>query len=114
MYEELVKRLRENAARFDYDGWVDTAVILEEAADSIENVSKAYQMMAEAYEAEVTKPRWIPVTERLPECEKGTEVGNIEWINCGMVFAMIAFSTHQAKSLSDADIRFARSAGTSG
>ena len=24
-------------------------------------------MMAEAYEAEVTKPHWIPVTERLPE-----------------------------------------------
>ena len=33
----------------------------------VENTSKAYQMMAEAYEAEVTKPSWIPVTERLPE-----------------------------------------------
>lgn len=30
---------------------------------------------------------WIPVTERLPECEWGAEVGNIEWISCGMVFA---------------------------
>ena len=35
----------------------------------------------------VTVQEWIPVTERLPECEWGTEVGNIEWINCGMVFA---------------------------
>ena len=33
------------------------------------------------------KNQWIPVTERLPECEWGTEVGNIEWISCGMVFA---------------------------
>ena len=32
-------------------------------------------------------PEWIPVTERLPECEWGAEVGNIEWISCGMVFA---------------------------
>ena len=31
--------------------------------------------------------RWIPVTERLPECDLGAEVGNIEWISCGMVHA---------------------------
>ena len=42
------------------------------SADAIESTRKAYQMMAEAYEAEVTKSRWIPVTERLPE--KGLEV----------------------------------------
>lgn len=30
---------------------------------------------------------WIPVTERLPECNLGAEVGNIEWISCGMVHA---------------------------
>lgn len=36
---------------------------------------------------EMAKPQWIPVTERLPECEWGAEVGNIEWISCGMVFA---------------------------
>ena len=33
------------------------------------------------------EPKWIPVTERLPECDIGAEVGNIEWISCGMVFA---------------------------
>ena len=32
-------------------------------------------------------PHWIPVSERLPDCEWGAEVGNIEWISCGMVFA---------------------------
>ena len=31
--------------------------------------------------------RWVPVTERLPECEWGAEVGNIEWISYGKVFA---------------------------
>ena len=42
-----------------------------------------------AFDAEraEAKLRWIPVTERLPECEWGAEVGNIEWISCGMVFA---------------------------
>lgn len=33
------------------------------------------------------EPRWIPVTEALPECDLGAEVGNIEWISCGMVHA---------------------------
>lgn len=61
MYDELVKRLREAPS-----DWPD-AELHYEAANAIENTSKAYQMMAEAYEAEVTKPRWIPVTERLPE-----------------------------------------------
>lgn len=61
--------------------------LMNRAADAIENTSKAYQMMAEAYEAEFTKHLWVPVTERLPDCEWGAEVGNIEWISCGMVFA---------------------------
>jgi hypothetical protein len=30
---------------------------------------------------------WIPVTKWLPECDLGAEVGNIEWISCGMVHA---------------------------
>lgn len=33
------------------------------------------------------KQRWIPVTERLPECEVGAEIGNVEWISHDMVFA---------------------------
>lgn len=62
-YEELIKGLRGRAERFNYDGWIDTAIWFEKAADAIEDISKAYQMMAEAYEAEVTKQEWIPVTE---------------------------------------------------
>ena len=40
MYEELVKRLRDKASGLDYDGWVDTAASLEEAADAIEELLK--------------------------------------------------------------------------
>lgn len=45
MYEELVKRLRE------HNGWALNET-LDQAADAIE---------------ELSKPRWIPVTERLPD-----------------------------------------------
>ena len=37
--EELVASLRDKAGRFDYDGWVDTAVILSQAADAIHRLS---------------------------------------------------------------------------
>ena len=60
MYEELVKRLR------SHRGWALNKT-LDEAADAIESTNKAYQMISEAYEAEVTKQNWIPVTERLPD-----------------------------------------------
>lgn len=64
MYDELVKELRdtERICRDRMDG-----TVMLQAADAIENVSKAYQMMAEAYEAEVAKQDWIPVMERLPQ-----------------------------------------------
>jgi len=31
--------------------------------------------------------RWILVTERLPECEVGAEIRNVEWISHDIVFA---------------------------
>jgi len=49
-------------------------------------LSETYKQAADAIE-ELSKPKWIPVTERLPECDLGAEVGNIEWISCGMVHA---------------------------
>ena len=67
MYEELIKRLREKAGAFDYDGRPDIACDYEQSADAIESTNKAYQMISEAYEAEVTKQNWIPVTKMLPE-----------------------------------------------
>lgn len=45
MYEEIIQRLRE------HNGWALNET-LDQAADAIE---------------ELSKPRWIPVTERLPE-----------------------------------------------
>ena len=87
MYEELVKRLKElqaitehcaeqscdeceNRELCDKHDNKTLSGTYKEAADAIENTSKAYQMMAEAYEAEVTKQVWIPVTERLPQDEE--------------------------------------------
>lgn len=39
MYDDLVRLLKDRAGRFDYDGWVDTAAILEEAANAIEKLT---------------------------------------------------------------------------
>ena len=87
MYEELVMRLREAP-----NDWPD-ADLHYEAADAIEQLSHAGSAYGRGwtlgYDAgrEESKPQWIPVTERLPECDLGAEVGNIEWISYGMVFA---------------------------
>jgi len=70
MYEELIHRLREES---EIERWLqphsanETPKLLDDAADAIESTNKAYQMISEAYEAEVTKQNWIPVTERLPD-----------------------------------------------
>ena len=76
MYDELVKDLRESApkalaeADFDFvEGW------LKEAADAIEKLclyESFYRDMTEKCQQTARKlidayPRWIPVTERLPE-----------------------------------------------
>lgn len=45
MYDELVKRLRERAEAFDYDGWSETASDYEKAADAIEELLKAAKAM---------------------------------------------------------------------
>lgn len=90
MYDDLIQRLR-------YAASYDERIVIQDckdAADVIEEMSKKY------FESEVDNTNltgwlaeeharhlWIPVTERLPECEWGAEVGNIEWISCGMVFA---------------------------
>ena len=80
-YDELVKGLREKAERFDYDGWIDTAIWFEKAADVIEELEKdvarakewasfwekeANEALKKFQVAVASKPRWIPVTERLP------------------------------------------------
>jgi hypothetical protein len=62
MYEALVLKLR----TWEKAGLSNSHVFIE-AADAIEELKKFYQIMADAYETEVTKERWIPVTEELPK-----------------------------------------------
>ena len=61
MYEEQVKRLRDKASKLDYDGWVDTAASLEEAANIIEKLIEVIQN--HDFLESLIKPCWIPVTE---------------------------------------------------
>lgn len=85
MYKDLIKRLR-------YAASYDERLVIEdckEAADAIEELQDTVQAQDKALKlcADQLARRWTPVTERLPTCEWGAEVGNIEWISCGMVFA---------------------------
>lgn len=60
--DELVKRLREKAGAFDYDGRPDIACDYEQAADAIEELMRRCEQFQY-----MPPPAWIPVTERLPE-----------------------------------------------
>jgi hypothetical protein len=84
MYDDLVKRLREDAA----DGYLiytRSGDDIAEAADAIEELSKRVDESipnadAEIIIAEVAKPRWISVTEALPSVEKEVYVTDGEYI----------------------------------
>lgn len=65
MYDDLIKRLREKAGAFDYDGRPDIACDYEQAAEAIEELDMITDNLNYLYKTEV--PKWIPVTERLPE-----------------------------------------------
>ena len=66
MYDELIKRLRElpHILFVQLHGHEDT---VNKAADAIE---------------ELSKPRWIPVTERLPEERINPNTGDFEYVQC--------------------------------
>ena len=90
MYDELVKRLHKRIALTMAGSPLQDDLI--ETVDAIEELSliaESYKRSMEAWadEAANAQPRWTPVTEQLPECDLGAEVGNIEWISCGMVHA---------------------------
>jgi hypothetical protein len=87
MYEELVRQLRtcidenipcENAGcgykPFGNEDCIDQ--LMRRAADAIEELSREYESIAKSLTESVElvrklqSPRWIPVTERLPECYK--------------------------------------------
>lgn len=69
MCNELVKRLREKAGAFDYDGRPDIACDYEQAADAIEELTRENDSLAKSVNeaSEFLRRRWIPVTERLPK-----------------------------------------------
>lgn len=66
-YDEMVKYLREKAGAFDYQGWTETAIDYELAADAIEKLIEIIQN--HDFLESLVKPDWIPVTERLPSVE---------------------------------------------
>ena len=63
MYGELIKRLRETSIDFGESDHV--SVMMIEAADAIEDLITALTASNEVIAK--SKPKWIPVTERLPE-----------------------------------------------
>ena len=64
MYDGLVKRLR---TTYEADVITNHGILLE-AADAIEELSKQHEAQRQNLIALMNdKPRWIPVTERLPE-----------------------------------------------
>ena len=73
MYEELVKRLRSGDELLSLS--LDRRRLIEQAADAIEELSKQVELEHQSgfadgqIAANRKKPRWIPVTERLPEEE---------------------------------------------
>lgn len=76
MYDELVKRLREYAKEhcpLDRKSGICGCIDAREAADAIEELDREYESVAKSLDEAVErvrklrKPRWIPVTERLPE-----------------------------------------------
>lgn len=104
-YDDLVKRLRKEASYWctnccyragdcncfaPDDRKKDCDVYTKlQAADAIEELQDAVQAQDKALKlcADQLARHWTPVTERLPDCEWGAEVGNIEWISYGMVSA---------------------------
>jgi hypothetical protein len=76
MYEALVARVRYHIQKANFMGLkeAESTLLLAEAADAIEELSyeneslaKSVNETAELLHKRGTPPKWIPVTERLPE-----------------------------------------------
>lgn len=65
MYKELVKRLRDKAGAFDYDGRPDIACDYEQAADAIESLIQENSFL---------KLMQQQLTKDIPENELGKKV----------------------------------------
>ena len=65
MYDELIGNLRAKATHFHFND--ETSLLLLKAADAIEDLITVLTASNEVIAK--NKPKWIPVTERLPEIE---------------------------------------------
>lgn len=86
MYEELVKKLREQADYYCCHMGINSppAMMFIEAADAIEDLSKTLDEEVEINTAlECNMPVWIPVTERLPEYCRNVIVTDGEYVSMG-------------------------------
>ena len=73
-YKELINRLRQEAefeAYLQPNSANETPKLLSKAADAIEKLSK---------------PKWIPVTERLPKEKINQNTHDFEYVLCATVF----------------------------
>ena len=98
MYDDLILRLRDAAKMSEalavllpHSEGNATAKLYNEAADAIEELSKRVDESipkddAEIIIAEVAKPRWIPVTERLPEEKINQNTLDFEYVLCSTTF----------------------------
>lgn len=71
-YDEMVKHLREKAGAFDYQGWIETAIDYELAADAIEKLIEVIHN--HDFLESLIKPRWIPATEQKPPLPENEDV----------------------------------------
>ena len=78
MYDELIKNLRGRSQFLLPHYGEETSYgsdLMKQAADAIEELSKQHEAQAQNIIALLNeKPRWIPVTERLPEEEESVFV----------------------------------------
>lgn len=77
MYEELVAKLRDHNACISIKTLDDAADAIDELDTLLDGVSADNDALCETIER-MKKPRWIPVTERLPEGD-----GNYLVVLCG-------------------------------
>lgn len=66
MYDELTGNLRAQATHFSVHD--ETSLLLLKAADAIERLDAIAQTYVETVHEIEDKRKWIPVTERLPNC----------------------------------------------
>ena len=85
MYDELVKRLRElpHLLFVQLHGHEDVVYKAADAIEELQQTAEHYKGCAddwykEACDYQAILPRWVPVTERLPEDEKSVVVWSAE------------------------------------